>query len=294
MSGRPSAPRVFLRSWAALATVGLLLLGACADPDTAAPADPEQRYEATGTVLDGGDHGPELCLGSVAESLPPQCSGVELVGWDWSAVEGEQSASGTTWGEFDLVGTYDGTSFTVVEVVGPATYEPGVADPVEAGCSEPPGGWTSVDVSLATDEDLTAAVQAAEAEPDSAGAWIDYVEEVTDDLVPVPAGGIILTAAFRGEVERHTTEIRELWGGPLCVVEHERTQRELMGIQSELSGGMGQELGLQTTWSATDMVSNTVQLGVVVADEATRGAVNERYGEGAVVLVPALVPVEAA
>ena len=123
--------------------------------------------------------------------------------------------------------------------------------------------------------------------------WIDYVEDPVDDEVPVPPGGIILTAAFTGDLERHSTEIRELWGGPLCVVEHERTQRELSRIQSELSGEVGQELGLETTWSSTDVVTNTVQLGVVVADEATRAAVDERYGEGAVVLVPALTRADA-
>jgi hypothetical protein len=277
----------------ALASLSLLVLAACADRPASGPQgpDPEQRYEATGTVLEGGGHGPELCLGGIADSLPPQCSGLELVGWDWSGVEGEESASGTTWGSFDVVGTYDGTAFTVLEVVGPATYDRGTGDPVDTPCPEPVGGWTSADVSPATEDDLTTAVQAAEAEPDSAGGWIDYVEEVTNDLVPVPPGGIILTAAFTGDIERHTGAIRELWGGPLCVVQHDRTQRELMRIQSELGGEAGQELGLETTWSATDIVSNTVQLGVVVADQAARAAVDERYGEGAVLLVPALVPV---
>ncbi len=279
-----------------LALAGALALGACADRYPAAPPapiDPDQRYSATGTVLDGGGHGPELCLGGVAESYPPQCSGLELVGWDWSAVEDEESASGTTWGEYDVVGIYDGIAFTVLEVVGPATYDTEPGDPIDTPCPEPAGGWTSVDVSRATDDDLTAAIEASEAEPDSASVWIDYVEDPVDDEVPVPPGGIILTAAFTGDLERHSTEIRELWGGPLCVVEHERTQRELSRIQSELSGEVGQELGLETTWSSTDVVTNTVQLGVVVADEATRAAVDERYGEGAVVLVPALTRADA-
>src|SRR5262245_9982995 len=33
-----------------------------------------------------GDDATYLCLGGVLESLPPQCSGPEIVGWDWDAV----------------------------------------------------------------------------------------------------------------------------------------------------------------------------------------------------------------
>lgn len=90
----------------------LLLLGACGDPP-ADPADPGSgpepgRYEADGTVLESPDHRAELCLGGIAESYPPQCSGLPILDWDWSEVEGEESASGTTWGTFHVVGTYDG------------------------------------------------------------------------------------------------------------------------------------------------------------------------------------------
>jgi hypothetical protein len=35
------------------------------------------------TVLQEGDGPPELCLGGVAESFPPQCGGPEIAGWDW-------------------------------------------------------------------------------------------------------------------------------------------------------------------------------------------------------------------
>ena len=47
-------------------------------------------------------------------SLPPRCGGPEVAGWDWDAVEAE-SASGTTWGSYVLVGTFDGGTFTLTE-----------------------------------------------------------------------------------------------------------------------------------------------------------------------------------
>ncbi|MDQ2697611.1 MAG: hypothetical protein M3Y46_02355, partial [Actinomycetota bacterium] len=49
------------------------------------PVPPEGEVRAVGTVLDaGGD--PQLCLGAIAESYPPQCSGIPLEGWTWDGV----------------------------------------------------------------------------------------------------------------------------------------------------------------------------------------------------------------
>lgn len=67
-----------------------------------------------GTVLDAnGDV--QLCLGAIAESYPPQCSGIPIDGWSWDGVDGSESASGVTWGSYAVQGTYDGETFTVDE-----------------------------------------------------------------------------------------------------------------------------------------------------------------------------------
>lgn len=275
----------------ATTSILLLLLGACGDPP-ADPADPGSgpgRYEADGTVLESPDHGAALCLGGIAESHPPQCSGLPIPNWDWSKVEGEESASGTTWGTFHVVGTYDGTAFTVLEV---GVYEPPASASVDftAPFPEPVGGWVAVDLARATDADLRTVMHAAEGEPDSAGFWIDYVDEPSERT---PDGGIIAIAAFTGDLERHELDLRELWGGPLCVTQHERTQAELNRIQEELGGEVGESLGLQTTWSSGNVVDNLVEVGVVVAGDEVVAAVEEGYGAGAVLLVPALEPVQA-
>ncbi|WP_182525916.1 hypothetical protein [Nocardioides dongkuii] len=69
------------------------------------------------TVLDDGD-GAELCLGGVAESLPPQCSGPGVVGWDWTDHAGAfEDVRGTRWGDFVVTGSYDGETVTPTEVV---------------------------------------------------------------------------------------------------------------------------------------------------------------------------------
>lgn len=113
------------RTLAAAPVAGLLLLSACtagsagsaAPTSTTAPSDqrledaqprpPEKRVIGTGTVMDvGGDV--QLCLGAIAESYPPQCSGVPLDGWSWDGVEGSESSGQTTWGAYAVSATFDG------------------------------------------------------------------------------------------------------------------------------------------------------------------------------------------
>jgi hypothetical protein len=266
----------------------LVVLTACAEPTGGSGAsgsgDGPNRYEADGTVLESADHGPQLCIGGVAESYPPQCTGLPIIGWDWNDVTGEDSASGTTWGEYHVVGTYDGTSFTLLEV-GRYRQPPDSSPDFTPPCPEPPGGWAVVDGTRVSDADLQAVMHGAESEPDSAGFWIDYIEEPTEFT---PAEGVIAIAAFTGDLERHEGELRDLWGGALCVTQHERTQAELEHIQAELDGGAARELGLEPTVSWVDTITNTVHMGVVVAGDAAVAAVADRYGEGVVVLEPAL------
>jgi hypothetical protein len=75
------------------------------------------------TVMDTGR--PELCLGPVAESWPPQCGGPPLADWDWGDRQGMFERQGDVrWGEFAVTGTFDGTTFTVTDAVPAALYDP--------------------------------------------------------------------------------------------------------------------------------------------------------------------------
>ena len=79
---RPGAP----------ALVPLLVLAACAGEETSVstaerPVAANPRYAATTTVLESPDHGPQLCLGGVLDSYPPQCGGPGVVGWGWAVVD---------------------------------------------------------------------------------------------------------------------------------------------------------------------------------------------------------------
>jgi len=122
--------------------VAAVVFAACADrpPGTGGEGDGGPVvYEADAFVLDEPDREPVMCFGGVADSLPPQCGGIPVVGWDWTAVEGEETASNTTWGSFHLAGTYDGSAFTILEA-GPVADEPSGVDPVDTPCPEPEGG----------------------------------------------------------------------------------------------------------------------------------------------------------
>jgi hypothetical protein len=99
-----------------LAVAALVGIAGCgSDSDSDAGGEGPERYEATATVLERPGDLPELCEGAIAESYPPQCSGKPIVGWDWDDVEGEESASGTTWGVYRVVGTWDGEQLTLTE-----------------------------------------------------------------------------------------------------------------------------------------------------------------------------------
>ena len=277
-----------------LAATLVLLASACGTPlRSASPGEPGAPglYEATATVLESKRHGPMLCLGAIATSLPPQCGSVPITNWDWDAAEGEERMSGTTWGGYHLVGRYDGQTFTVVEIGPPRRSGDAFDDdPIEAPCPDPEGGWPWPDPKRTSEADLRTAQRAAQAEPDFAGVWIDYLEEPNPDA-PLDALQVILTAAFTGDLERHEAELRDVWGGPLCLVEHRRTYRELRHIQQELSPEGASDLELQLLESSVDVVDNIVEIHVVALDGDARRALVQRYGEGTVRATAALKPV---
>lgn len=149
---RTAATSALTPAWAPLAVLALVLtLSACAGEDdqavdsagapaatsTAAP-DPsysavdgqpalpigEERTEV-GMVLDTGD-GAQLCLGAVTKSLPPQCSGIPLTGWDWDANPEHERRGEARWGTFSVTGTFDGEQFAVSDSApGASAHLPG-------------------------------------------------------------------------------------------------------------------------------------------------------------------------
>ncbi|MCU1440732.1 MAG: hypothetical protein JWP85_1729 [Rhodoglobus sp.] len=113
----------------ALAALAVTAVTGCASTTTEPGDAPQEPTSPTavvgqGTVLQIEGEDPQFCLGAVMESYPPQCSGPELIGWDWNAVEGEESASGVTWGTYAVWGDWDGTRLAVTDTIMLALYDP--------------------------------------------------------------------------------------------------------------------------------------------------------------------------
>jgi hypothetical protein len=129
----------------AAALAGVLLAGCAAGPGDApshgtsggvglnpgAPIAAPGEVLGQGTVIQTGDAAPQFCLGPVAESYPPQCSGVALANWDWDAVEGDETSGDVTFGAYAITGTWDGTTLTTTSAIMLALYDPmPVEDPL--------------------------------------------------------------------------------------------------------------------------------------------------------------------
>ncbi len=90
----------------------VLLAGVLAACGSSTEPAEDVELVTTASVLQKDGSEPQLCW-AMAESMPPQCSGPGVAGWDWETVEGEQETAGTTW--IDVVrlhGTFDGRTFT--------------------------------------------------------------------------------------------------------------------------------------------------------------------------------------
>lgn len=114
---------------AAAALMGVLGLAACSTGPGSSPTPtssgspawdavdvrpPEGRVIGTGTVLDVAGEA-KLCLGGIAESYPPQCSGIPLDDWTWEGVDGSETSGDTIWGTYAVYGTFDGERYTVTD-----------------------------------------------------------------------------------------------------------------------------------------------------------------------------------
>ena len=122
-----------------VAAAALLLVAGCGTDTTDSATDgggatkpemPTAIPAAVGSVVGLGlvidkDAGPELCLGPVAESYPPQCTGLPLEGWNWAEHRGDfDDAGGVRFGSFAVTGGFDGTTLTYESAVSGALHDP--------------------------------------------------------------------------------------------------------------------------------------------------------------------------
>lgn len=285
----------------------LALLAACGDsdphttagePSSSAPVAAPGPSAARGlvrtayplTVLDDGS-GPQLCT-AVLQSLPPQCQGLALRGWDWGAHPQHESRGGVRWGEFSVTGRFDGRTLTVTQATppgedtAPAVDEPDLSTP----CPEPAGGWRVRDPSRTTAQTLEQTMAAASRLPGHARSWLDQSinpasrssdPQVQETRLNDPTK-LIVNVAVAGDVGDAESRLREVWGGMLCVTRAEHTEGELRRIQERL-----QEVpGLQSTSIGLDVVEAQVWWD----DGRLQAWTDDEFGQGLVRVSSVLVP----
>jgi hypothetical protein len=251
------------------------------------------RYAAM--VLDDGD-GAELCLGGAADSLPPQCGGPKLIGWDWSEHEGDfEDVSGVKWGDFAVTGTFDGRDLTPTDVTPAAEFESPEPDPgrdLTTPCPEPDGGWRVLDPATTTVKSQDATMRAARRLDGYAGSWVDqsinpaYGSDDDRELEAKLNDPTLLVVNVQVTRDRASAEgeLRKMWGGALCVTKAAHTERELFAIQrdtSDLPGVLGSGAGF-----------DEVEVSVIYDDGSIQAWADQEYGDGVVRLSSALVPVD--
>jgi hypothetical protein len=296
---------MFLRS---LATVLALfpMVTACAQADgnhsgaASRRGGPPRELIARATVLEDRSHGPQLCLGGILESLPPQCGGPDLIGWDWDAVAGVEQAGDTRWGEFVVIGTYDQAAgtFTLTRPAVPAEEYDGSGLPtgrdlgtdLRTPCPAPEGGWRVVDPALTSEDNLSQTIQSAQARPDFGGLWVDQPinpastdgDTADDERRLNDPTRLIVNVAVTGDPEAAEADLRHTWGGALCVSRAEHTERELRRIQDRMSS--------LPDFLTSAVANDRVAVTVVWDDGSLQAALDERYGAGVIVVTPALQP----
>lgn len=115
-------------------------------PATEQPTEP--LYRTTANLIQAGD-GPAMIAYGFRSSSPPQGGVVELAGLDWLDVPDARTQGGTTWTEalYELIGTFDGTVFTLTERPRQAT----VNEPMPTPTTIPTVACADADADATTD-----------------------------------------------------------------------------------------------------------------------------------------------
>lgn len=205
------------------------------------------QVEFVTTVIDSGD-GPELCIGGVATSFPPQCSGPVAAGLDmegWS-----EEWNGVRWGDRSVVVTW-----------------PPIHGIVNVVADSPVVSW---DVAFPPEE-LPAACRDVET-----AAGVGVINEYARSL-GAGNGGLYLASdgtlvlQVVGDPAPHRAAMAEFGGA--CVVEVPRNEAEQRSIQDALGPLLADLPELAGTYAISTGAGGRVVVQVAAADRATARAI---------------------
>lgn len=193
------------------------------DEPHATPASPTQAsmgrqvLAARSLLLSPGED-VGVCLGVVAESLPPQCRTIPVTGITWGEVPWAETAAGVTFGDAIIVGTFDGTTFQATTVhrhddpAAPQPPDPGSQSDLPRLCEAPTSGTGSP----STD----ALVAVVESLPGYQGLWVSP-DQVTFNV------------AVAQDIEGARTAVAAAFGGEFCVGTVDGPTDEAMGAAQQ-------------------------------------------------------------
>jgi len=187
-------------------------------------------------VLDSGS-GPEVCLGAILLSQPPQCEGPPIRGWRWPE-HGTTRAGDVTYGSFFVVGTWDGRRLTFDKLAtkeqAAASLPPEPSPVLTTPCTEPADGWPVPDLHRTTSKDQQQVMDLAGTLPDLVELWVD--DGGGPDQDPRTT---VVNVQVTGDLAAAERRLRTVWGGPLCVSHGPHTKAELTRVRKELSDEPG-------------------------------------------------------
>jgi hypothetical protein len=206
------------------------------------------RFRLTTTVVQSPGHAAQFCKDEVKISDAPECSTVDIVGWDWGHLKADSAERnvetgyvyppGTKRGNYVLVGTFDGNQLTLTQpaVDAPPWNEsapaPQGSEFPETRCPKPTGGWRPVDPAKATDGAFDAALRRAKTESGFGQVWKDqpYVEgQTTTD-----PRKFVLNVSTTGDLAVMERKVRTVWGGSLCVSKTAHSAVQLSSVRDAL------------------------------------------------------------
>ena len=267
------------------------------DPTTTvAPGPP--RYQVWGMVTEDDERGTILCLGPlIGPASQVRCGEpiYEVVGLDWhSFAPDDWIEAGLFEAHLLLTGTLDGDRLTLTDQPRLRTPPP---DPVidalddTSACAAPSDGWSVVDPGTTHQAGLEAAVNYATEQPEFGGWWLDRssmggADPTTSTITEDPAE-MVLNVRFTGDLASHESSLRDLWGGALCVSGSPYTRAEMEEIERQLVAEID-GTGLSVVHDGHGKV--LISMGVV--PHGLQAEIDERFGEGVVLLTGAFRPVE--
>jgi hypothetical protein len=186
--------------------------------------------------------GPELCLGAVIESLPPQCSGPVVDGLDFG--DWSETASGVTWGQRTV--TLAWPPDDRLELVSERAYDPVFFD--EPRDDSVPADCADIE-SFTPVEELAAF---ADANPDRT------------DVVSVRLYGSVGVLRITGDRDEIAAELSDGETEP-CLIEVEYSATQLRALYDDLSNALATS-DTYIVGAGSSSGHNRVTLEVVVAD----------------------------